>query len=553
MGTPQNYVSVTRRPPDIEDYLDILRRYRSWIVGPAFLGLVLGVVVAFLWPDTFVSTALMRITPQQVPEKLVPSAINVQMAERLTQMQQEILSRASLSELIQRLDLYKKDRQRLPMDDVVEKMRDAVKIPLLDVQTQGNNRPASAFMIQFRYSDRYKAQGVVQQLVSKFTEQSATVQRNQANLTANFLSDEARQAKENLDRLDAEITKYKNENQGRLPEQFQANVATLNSLQQQLGAVNETLNRNQQEKIILETQLQQLNTQLNFFTTNSQQNAASETVKNDRLVSLNKMILDAKSQLASMREIYTESWPDVRNFKARIADLEREQAELEKQENAAQNSSQAKPQKITNPQIVKSIEDTKSNMAILKAEIDAKEQDIKARQRQVADVNRAIASYQSRIEASPLSEQKYAALQREYQIAKETYDDLSKRREISETAQSLEERKAGENLEVLDTASLPEKPAEPQRLAIVGAGIAGGLILGFVLAGIKEMKDTSLKNLKDVRAYTNLPVLSSIPLLENALLVRRKRRLAWLAWSSAVILGTVAMSGSMYFYYFGRT
>jgi len=61
----------------------------------------------------------------------------------------------------------------------------------------------------------------------------------------------------------------------------------------------------------------------------------------------------------------------------------------------------------------------------------------------------------------------------------------------------------------------------------MGAGI--GLMLGIVLAGVKEMKNTSLKNLKDVRVYTNLPVLSSIPLLENALLVRRKRRLTWLA------------------------
>ena len=43
------------------------------------------------------------------------------------------------------------------------------------------------------------------------------------------------------------------------------------------------------------------------------------------------------------------------------------------------------------------------------------------------------------------------------------------------------------------------------------------------------------------------------PLLENALLVRRKRRLFWLAWTSAVIVGTIAMSGSMYYYYFGRS
>src|SRR5512133_390872 len=113
MQPSQGYVGgVSRRPPDVEDYIDIIRRYRSWIVGPLFAGLVISVVVAFLWPDTFVSSAVMRITPQQVPERLVPSNLNVQMGERLNQMQQEILSRGSLTELIQRpsLDLYKKDR-----------------------------------------------------------------------------------------------------------------------------------------------------------------------------------------------------------------------------------------------------------------------------------------------------------------------------------------------------------------------------------------------------------------------------------------------------------
>ena len=79
-------------------------------------------------------------------------------------------------------------------------------------------------------------------------------------------------------------------------------------------------------------------------------------------------------------------------------------------------------------------------------------------------------------------------------------------------------------------------------------GTFGGLVIGLLLAAAKEVKDTSLKNLKDVRAYTNLPVLSSIPLLENALLVRRKRRLVWLAWSSAVIVGCMLMSISVYYH-----
>ncbi len=77
MALAQNYVSVSRRPLDVEDYIDMLRRHRSWIIGPMFAGLVVAVVVAFLWPDTYDSQAILRITPQLVPQQLVPSTVSL--------------------------------------------------------------------------------------------------------------------------------------------------------------------------------------------------------------------------------------------------------------------------------------------------------------------------------------------------------------------------------------------------------------------------------------------------------------------------------------------
>src|SRR5437763_11077732 len=125
MGPAHTFESVSRRPPDVEDYIDILRRYRSWIIGPTFAGLVIATVVAFLWPDTYISTAVLRITPQQVSQRLVPSASDVQMYDRLQQMQTEILSRTTLMEIIQKptLNLYPKERNTLPMEDIVQTMR----------------------------------------------------------------------------------------------------------------------------------------------------------------------------------------------------------------------------------------------------------------------------------------------------------------------------------------------------------------------------------------------------------------------------------------------
>jgi chromosome segregation ATPase len=486
----------------------------------------------------------------------VPSAINTQLAERITSMQQEILSRSSLSELIQRpsLDLFKKDRQSKPMEDVIDDMRKNIKITILDSSTTGQGRRImSAFEIRFAYMDRYKAQMVVRELVTKFTEQNVQVEKNQASLTASFLGDELKGAKEDLDRLDAEITRFKSENAGRLPEQLQSNITNLNSLQMQMSSTNEALARNQQEKAMLETQLQNQRNQANYYNANLEETVASQAVKNDRLMLLNKSILDTESALAAAREMYTKNHPDIRSFENRLKQLKTQRDALEKEEIAESQKAAPKERRIVNPQIAKALEDNKASIAILQASIQAKAVEIEKRVQQQAELTKQIQAYQARIEASPLNEQRYVALKREYDLAKSKYEDMTRRREISETSQSMIERKAGENLEVLDAASLPEQPAEPNRLLIAGGGLGLGLALGVVLAGIKEMKDTSLKNLKDVRAYTNLPVLSSVPLLENALLVRRKRRLFWLAWSSAIIIGTLAMSTSMYYYYFGRS
>jgi polysaccharide chain length determinant protein (PEP-CTERM system associated) len=561
MASPQNYVNVSRRPPDIEDYIDMLRRYRSWIIGPMFAGLVLAVVVAFMWPDTYISQGVMRITPQQVPENLIPSVVSTQMAERLNQMQQEILSRTSLQELIQRpsLDLYKRERQRLPLEDIIQDMRNKyIKIQMMDAPAGGGeHRFASAFMIQFSYTDRYKAQAVVRELVTKFTEQNVTVQRNQATLTTSFLNDELKTVKENMERLDGEILKFKSENQGRLPEQLPANIQALQGLRMELNQINEAINRDNQDKMFQESTLQSLKNQANFISNNLEDTVGSQStaVKNERLIRLNQAIQEGKSSLAGLMQSFTADYPDIKTLQARLGALEKERDDLEKQEveQAANAPADPGPRKVTNPQMQKNLQDVQAQISATQVRIQAATMDAEERTRQKAELEKEIVGIQSRIEMSPPLEQQYAALLRDSDLAKQNYSEMVKRQEASETAQNLEEHKAGQNLEVLDPASLPEAPAEPNRLAIAGVGTVLGLMAGIVLAGGKEVKNTSLKNLKDIRAYTNLPVLSSVPLLENALLVRKKRRLFWLAWSSAIIIGSVLMSGSAYYYYFGHT
>jgi capsular polysaccharide biosynthesis protein len=93
-------------------------------------------------------------------------------------MEREVLSRTSLAALMERpaLDLYAEDRKRIPLEDVVENMRKALRINLLE----GPNWRATTFEISCMYPDRFKARAVVREVVAKFVEQINTTQRIQA-------------------------------------------------------------------------------------------------------------------------------------------------------------------------------------------------------------------------------------------------------------------------------------------------------------------------------------------------------------------------------------
>ena len=86
MATPTNYIAISRRSLDVEDYIDLARRHVGWIVGPTLAGLVISSVVALYLQNVYVSEAVMRITPSQISDSIVASTVNERLTERIQQM-----------------------------------------------------------------------------------------------------------------------------------------------------------------------------------------------------------------------------------------------------------------------------------------------------------------------------------------------------------------------------------------------------------------------------------------------------------------------------------
>jgi len=134
----------------------------------ALLGMLASLGISRIAPQRYVSSVQVRVTRPDDGD-----AAKAQADQDLDMMLQTTLSRNSLAEIIQRpsLDLYRAERQRVPMEDVVQQMR-------RDIMVRRDGREGSTISVSFAYPDRVKSPAVVRELTAKLVQGNAMVARN---------------------------------------------------------------------------------------------------------------------------------------------------------------------------------------------------------------------------------------------------------------------------------------------------------------------------------------------------------------------------------------
>ena len=539
--------TVTRRALDVEDYIDILRRHKSWIFGPTFAALVIGTVVAFLWPDTYVSTGMVRVVPPKIPDAYVQSNLNSDLQGRFNQMLQGVISKDKLLAIINKHGLYQRELKRMPREDVVDAMRTR-DIRINPVQTLGQTtgKPAlPAFQIGFACNNRQTAKDVTTQLISDLLEENQRETSGITVQTTEFLRSSWELAKRKLDGIEGQLSSFRVRNLGHLPEQQVQNFNQMTALQTQALNLNTAMSRVAQDKLIMERQIGSYKDQMAQLKDPSNQEQVSAQ-KNEKLIEKDREITYYESALAAARERYREGHPDVQTLLIKVAAAKKQREEIAKEDLGKKPEQVARP---ANPEIVRQQRDLEAAVKRVQGMMDAKDLELADYQKSLTQLNASLKGIQERLQGMPVGLKEYEELMRDRDLAKKDYEELDKKLSNSVLSSTVIKNGQGETLEVLEFASLPQTPTEPKRPIIVLAATGIGLILGLFMAGAREVKDSSLKNLKDVRAYTQLPILGSIPLLENDLIVRRRRRLGWLAWATACLVGVIVMGTSIVYYY----
>ncbi len=160
--------------PSLRDVFDVFWgalkiQMMTWSFGRITLaGSLAGILVAaaifFALPVSYVSHAFAIVTPVYGP-------ISTGESERqpISNLARDIFSREFLASVIQEHNLYPSERARMPLNDVIDKMKRNITLEAAPSASLGN-QGTQTFVVKFGYSDAHLAQQVNEELMSRFME-----------------------------------------------------------------------------------------------------------------------------------------------------------------------------------------------------------------------------------------------------------------------------------------------------------------------------------------------------------------------------------------------
>jgi polysaccharide chain length determinant protein (PEP-CTERM system associated) len=487
----------------IDGALGLIARHRWLFLLVACAITLATVAVVSSLPNRYSSEATLVVEQPQVSQRYVDGSANMTVTDAIQAMTQEVLSRARLMGVIDEFGLYAKVKNNLAPEGLLALMRKDLAVEPLD-EIRGN---ASAFKITFTTDNPQAAQAVTGRLTSLFIDWNVKRRGNQAVTTTNFFTEQLEAAKQRLKEQDEKQKSFKMQYLGELPERQSVNFEMLSDLRSQLQSTIAGLSRAQQQRMSLESALEE---------------------------SLARL----QSERAKLLTRYTPRHSEV---------IQKDQ-EIEKVAASLKRFNTRTRESGVSPTVA--VADDLS-LGPLQKQVEANELETANLSREEQRLRAEIARYQNRLNLTPVREQQLAGILRDYDVYAQSVRDLQGKLLQARQSNSVEEHQVGQQFRLVDPPTLPLRPSGPKRLKISLGGVAGGIGLGLVLAFLADTRDSSFHSQKALSQLFALPLVLSVPLL---LTPREERTRKWkkaFEWLAVSALTLTVFAAEFYIYRYG--
>jgi polysaccharide biosynthesis transport protein len=476
------------------DYLAVVRRRKWWFIAPFVLSILVGTGLAMFLPREYKSYAEIGIADPTLSPDLLRGIQSLDAGERQRAVSQQLLSRTVLERVVREEQLS----PNRPVEDTAQGLRarveDNIVVPRPIARSGGSSKEGiESFQLGYVDGSPERAQRIANRLATVFVEENSKTNTQRAENTSEVLAQQLRDSQEKLTRLSEQLRGKKETFMGRLPEQTNTNVQTVNGLRQQLESLSTQIAGETQRLSQVESTLELMKQGIGGGVLTSAATSAIQASQS-RLNTLHQ-------ELTSKRAIgYTDLHPEIVRIKGEIAEADKELAKSRREPATPRDDVLA-----TDP-VYKAKLDERNLLRVRIAQLRTAE----------GQARKQISDYQRRVDTAPMVEQELSPVQREYEQERIRWADLSVKHQSAVVAEDLARKQGGERFVVLNPAFLPTRPVSPDLLRIMLMAIAMGFGLGAVAVVGREFLDRSVHDARALQTEFEVPVLGEIPRIHGA-------------------------------------
>jgi polysaccharide chain length determinant protein (PEP-CTERM system associated) len=475
---------------------------RRWPLAALATAAVVAVLVPISLglPNVYRSSASLLVN--QVPDPAqMQSSSTWQVDERLQAIKQEALSRTQLAELAEQFNLYPRLRADGDIAEMIDRFQKDVKVEITSSVTRNDRVATVAFQVSYVGTDPATVAKVANHIALFYVEKSDEMRTGQASRTAAVLKQELDATKGRLDKMDQRVVSFTASNAGALPQQVTSTIAKYTQATQQLQMISGEQFRLLERRDTLQNEIA---------------NLSSPGVTAD-VTSPAVQLARAQRELDDLKLRFSDSMPEVREKKKEIASLEAVAAEA----------------KATT-------ETTPTRIATLQSQVTGINTRLEQLKKSTDDIRAEMRGYDSLIQRAPVRDAQFEQISRDVQSTRDRYEQLQKRYQDAVLAERSERRQGDEEFQILDAAQPATGPGAPARPLLVIGSVALAVALGIGLVLLLSWFDTSFGSVDELRAFTHVPVLVTIPIISTRA-ERWRHAAAWCAIGAAAAVALTAI------------
>jgi polysaccharide chain length determinant protein (PEP-CTERM system associated) len=519
---------------------------RRWRMATAVFVLLLtaGLSATVLQPKMYRASVDILVDLPKVPDDFVGRGVaGSSVNARLQVISQELLSRTRLEAVIEEFNLY----PGAIMDYRLENMRRSLRT---EVASDGGNKekPMVSFNVSYQGTDPALVAAVTNRVASLYVEEHSRLRQRQVGDAAEFLEKDLKDLRLRLDQQENRVSDFRKRHSGELPEQALTNSVRVQQLTAELS-----INGQHQLRLSerLENQRRQLADLMPPPSPPPAPGLAVEEAPPPRPVARPASptavrIARLRQEISDLLSRYTERYPDVIQKRTELTMLE---AQLAAEERAPQEPAVATAPPVRAPGSIPRIAPppppVDPNAQRLEGAIADTESELKVLREEERRLRAELGQFQARVDRAPLVEQEFQRISRDLATTKELYQARLRRTEDVQLADSIEQEQRGVRFRILEEAVPPKEAIGSRRLVFA----MGALLIAAVVAGasalLAESLDSSFHSADELRQFSAVPVLVSIPRIATARDARR-RRWGLAAFALALVCGVVVVAGSAY-------